>query len=340
MLGKLAEIVESRGWILADGATGTSLFSAGLPPGEAPELWNVERPDQVAALCKNSIDAGAEIVLTNSFGSNRARLKMHQAGSRSFEISRISAEIARGVADSSAGRIVVAGSVGPTGELMEPSGPLKHSDAVEIFHEQMEGLKDGGVDVIWIETMSDLGELSAAAEAAGMTGMKFSATMSFDTSGRTMMGTGVADLTEWASRSPDPPIAIGSNCGAGASDLLRTLLEFAAHSSDIPIVAKGNAGIPKFIDGKIHYDGSPELMADYAQLARDAGARIIGGCCGTGPEHLRRMRERLESVSVGSAPEPDEIVERLGPFSSLATTRKPKPSRQGRRHRRRAVPGE
>lgn len=312
----LSELLSKRDWLLADGATGTNLFNMGLSSGDAPELWNEEQPEKIRALYKGSVDAGSDIFLTNSFGGNRARLKLHDAGHRARELSRISAELGREVADAAGRPIVVAGSVGPTGEIMEPMGPLTYSDAVEIFHEQAEGLKEGGADVAWVETISAADEFKAAAEAFRLADIPWCGTMSFDTAGRTMMGITAPQMVKQVGKLPNPPIAFGANCGVGASDLLRTILGFSAATPQIPLISKGNAGIPKYVDGHIHYDGTPDLMASYAKLAFDSGARIIGGCCGTTPDHLRAMRQALEHHTPGPRPSLDEIAGQIGPFSS------------------------
>ncbi|MGB3555173.1 MAG: betaine--homocysteine S-methyltransferase, partial [Jannaschia sp.] len=207
-----------------------------------------------------------------------------------------------------------AGSMGPTGEIMAPMGPLTHSEAVEIFHQQAEGLKAGGADVLWVETISAPEELKAAAEAAALADMPWCVTMSFDTAGRTMMGTTSEAMTRLVSKLPNPPVAYGANCGVGASDLIRTVMGFGADGP--PIIAKGNAGIPKYHDGHIHYDGTPDLMAEYAVMARNAGATIIGGCCGTTPDHLAKMRAALETQPRGAAPDLADVAARLGGFSS------------------------
>ena len=201
---------------------------------------------------------------------------------------------------------------------MAPMGSLTHELAVEMFHEQAEGLKEGGADVLWVETISAVEEYKAAAEAAKLAGMAWCGTMSFDTAGRTMMGITSADLAKVIDKLDHPPLAFGANCGVGAADLLRTVLGFAATGSQTPIIAKGNAGIPKYHDGHIHYDGTPSLMGDYAVLARDCGATIIGGCCGTTPEHLRAMKEALETRPRGDRPTLDEIASKLGGFSSAS----------------------
>lgn len=317
MTDALSRMLSDREWILADGATGTNLFNMGLSSGDAPELWNETEPGKVRKLYSGAVDAGSDLFLTNSFGGNASRLKLHGAADRAFELSRIAAEIGRDVADAAGRPVIVAGSIGPTGEIMAPMGNLTHETAVEMFHQQAEGLKAGGADVLWVETISAAEEFKAAAEAAARAGMPWCGTMSFDTAGRTMMGLTSAAMVKLVEKLPHKPLAFGANCGVGASDLLRTVLGFVAAGAERPIIAKGNAGIPKYVDGKIEYDGTPELMGVYARLARDAGARIIGGCCGSKPEHVESIRRALETTPPGGRPSLEEIEAKLGPFSSL-----------------------
>ncbi|MFZ5961512.1 betaine--homocysteine S-methyltransferase [Thalassococcus sp. BH17M4-6] len=336
MTNALSKLLETRDWLMADGATGTNLFNMGLSSGDAPEFWNETETDKIRTLYRGAVDAGSDIFLTNSFGANASRLKLHDAQDRARELSRLSAEIAREIADSADRPIVVAGSVGPTGDIMQPVGTLSHADAVEMFHETAEGLKEGGADVLWVETISAPEEFRAAAEAFKLADMPWCGTMSFDTAGRTMMGVTSADMVGIVEALENAPLAFGANCGTGASDILRTTLGFRAQGASLPIIAKGNAGIPKYVDGHIHYDGTPELMADYAVMARDSGATIIGGCCGTMPEHLRAMREALETRPRGNAPTLDQIVAALGAFTSEGDgtgddTAAPKRERRGRR---------
>ena len=334
MTDALSRMLSTRDWILADGATGTTLFNMGLSSGDSPELWNVDAPDNIRALYRGPVEAGSDLFLTNTFGGNVARLKLHDAQDRVAELNRVGAEIGREIADAAGRTVVVAGSMGPTGEVMAPLGTLTYATAVEMFEEQAAGLKAGGVDVLWIETISAPEEYRAAAEAAGRVGLPYCGTMSFDTAGRTMMGTTSVDMVKMVGKLDPAPLAFGANCGTGASDLLRTVLGFAEAGATRPIVAKGNAGIPKYVEGHIHYDGTPEVMADYAALARDCGATIIGGCCGTTPEHLRAMREALETRPRGDAPSLDRIVAALGGFSSATdgtTDDGPKRERRGRR---------
>ncbi len=315
MTRKLKSIIEERGWLLADGATGTNLFERGLPSGEPPEFWNVEKPEVIADLYRSSLEAGSDLFLTNSFGGNRARLKLHFAADRAFELSKAAAEIGREVSERFGGHAIVAGSMGPTGELIKPLGELDLSLATEIFHEQAEALKSGGADLLWIETMSSTEEFRAAAGACELAAIPWCGTMSFDTAGKTMMGVTAADFESAVRQIPNPPLAFGANCGAGASDLVRTLLGFSTETSRLPLISKGNAGIPKYLDGEIHYDGTPSLMADYAELALRAGAQIIGGCCGTNAKHLLAMRNRLEAQVQGGRPTLNEIERTLGAFT-------------------------
>ncbi|PLS20291.1 betaine--homocysteine S-methyltransferase [Neptunicoccus cionae] len=335
MSEKLQKLLDTQGWILTDGATGTNLFNMGLEAGEAPEMWNDWHPDRIAKLYQGAVDAGSDMFLTNSFGGNAARLKLHNAQSRARELSRIAAEIGREVADKAGREVIVAGSMGPTGDIMLPVGTLSHADAVEIFEEQATGLMEGGADVLWVETISAPEEYAAAAEAIGNIGAPWCGTMSFDTAGRTMMGVTSNGMVEMINGMDNKPFAFGANCGVGASDLLRTILGMAAANPDRPLIAKGNAGIPKYVDGHIHYNGTPELMADYAVLARDCGASFIGGCCGTMPEHLAAMRKSLEATQKGDKPDLAVIAERMGGFSSEddGTAGKPAETRTRRRRR-------
>ena len=329
--------MQGRDWLLADGATGTNLFNMGLGAGDPPEFWNVDHPDRIRALYQGAVDAGSDLFLTNTFGGNAARLKLHAAQGRVAELNRVGAELGREVADSTDRPVIVAGSVGPTGEIMEPMVSLTHALAVEMFHEQAEGLKAGGADILWLETISAPEEYKAASEAFAMADMPWCGTMSFDTAGRTMMGVTAKAMTKMVGKLAHPPLAFGANCGVGASDLLRTVLGFQADGATLPLIAKGNAGIPKYHDGHIHYDGTPDLMADYAVLARDCGATIIGGCCGTTPDHLRKMRAALEQRPRGTTPDLAVIEAALGGFSSPTDGNDGTgPERAPRRGRRRA----
>src|SRR5579872_3310970 len=297
--------------LLADGATGTNLFAMGLTSGDSPELWNAEHPDRIESLHQAFVDAGADIILTNSFGANRRRLTLHKLEGRTRELNRLAAQNARKVADRAGRPIVVAGSVGPTGDLLAPLGPLSEDEAIDVFAEQIEGLLEGGADVAWIETMSAPEEMRAAALAAGRRRMPYTITASFDTAGRTMMGVTPAAFSELVEAFDPAPLAYGANCGVGASDLLASILGMGPGA---PLIAKANAGVPQWRGAHIHYSGTPELMQRYAALAVDCGARIVGGCCGNTPAHVAALRRGLDAHATGVRPDVEAIVAALGPL--------------------------
>ena len=224
--------------------------------------------------------------------------------------------MARLILSAMASSVVVAGSVGPTGELFEPMGALTHDAAVASFTEELRGLLDGGADVAWIETMSSPDEVHAAVTAAIAVGLPYVVTCSFDTAGRTMMGLLPSQLGPVLDAEPVPALAQGANCGVGAPDILVTVLEM--HECGRPIVSKGNCGVPQFVGTEIVYSGTPELMARYAALAVDAGSRIVGGCCGTTPSHLAAMRQAIDAHVAGVRPTLDAIVAAVGPLTNSA----------------------
>ena len=320
MHNPIADIIAEKGWCVADGATGSNFFGRGLEAGYPPDLWCVEKPEEVLWLHRAFLEAGADIVLTNSFGANAPRLKLHKAELRVAELNAAAAQLAREATrqhfEDTDRKAVVAGSMGPTGELFEPMGTLTHTDTVAYFAEQANALAEGGAEVIWIETMSSLEEVAAAAEAARATGLPVCATLTFDTARRSMMGVTPADYAQFAAE-----IGLdmaGSNCGVGPAELMDSTQGLIAAGIEIPVVAKGNCGIPQYVDGAIHFHGSPELMAQYALYARDAGATIIGGCCGTTPEHIAAMVDALHSTP-RRALDTDAMTSALGtPWAALA----------------------
>jgi 5-methyltetrahydrofolate--homocysteine methyltransferase len=330
MRATLAELLASREVLLADGATGTNYFKAGLTSGDPPEFWTTDRPEEVAGLHQQFVDAGADIILTNTFGCNPHRLKLHGAQDRAYALSRRAAELARGVADKAARPVIVAGSVGPTGELFEPLGTLTKQAALESFTMQLQGLRDGGADVAWIETMSAPEEANAAAEASNAVGLPYVLTYSFDTAGRTMMGLLPGAVATSLATQSTPPVAVGANCGVGAPDILVSLGQM--RDAPFPLVVKGNCGVPHFEGTEAVYSGTPQLMANYARLAIDAGARIIGGCCGTTPEHLAAMRAAIDTHKRGEPPTLDAIVASVGKLTnSLPADNAPRAPRRPRR---------
>ncbi|MEI7515125.1 MAG: betaine--homocysteine S-methyltransferase [Betaproteobacteria bacterium] len=316
---RFTHLLATRPWLLADGATGSNLFDVGLMSGDAPELWNTEHPERITKLHQDFVDAGADIILTNSFGGTVYRLKLHNAQGRMAELNTRAAQIARQVADASGRTVAVAGSMGPTGEIMEPIGPLTFAQAKAAFAEQALALAAGGADVLWIETMSSREEVEAAVAGAAVANLPIVCTLSFDTNGRTMMGISPSDFSGIEKTLSPRLAACGTNCGVGASEVVACIHNLAqAMGPEVVLVAKGNCGIPQYVDGAICYNGTPEIMANYARMALDAGARIIGGCCGTSAKHLRAMREALDAHTKSDSPTLEAIVSTLGEVSTGA----------------------
>ncbi|HET6469672.1 MAG TPA: betaine--homocysteine S-methyltransferase [Geminicoccaceae bacterium] len=332
MADPLREFLHQRSVLLADGGMGTSLFRLGLVSGDNPELWNVEQAEKVASVHQSFVEAGSDIILTNTFGGNHYRLKLHRHEDRVAELNRAGAALARAVADAAGRRVLVGGSMGPTGEIFRPVGTLDPLDGEAAFAAQAEALAEGGVDVLWIETISAAEELAAALQAAARTGLPVVSTMSFDTNGRTMMGLTPDAALELAHAMPVRPVAFGANCGIGPADLVATILGFRNRAEpDEILIAKANCGVPVFRDGQIHYSGTPEVMAAYARLARDAGARIVGGCCGTDASHLRAMRAALDGSEPGGVPDVAAIEAALGRVSVAAGEGRERGERRRRR---------
>ena len=299
----LEDLLATHDYLIADGGLGTMLMAAGLEQGDPPEMWNVLHPDRVQAIHRGYIEAGSQIVLTNSFGGTRFRLKLHNLQDRAFELNKAAAELVRAEADAAASPVVVGGSIGPTGEIMEPVGAMKYDEAVAAFAEQAAGLAAGGVDILWIETMSDIKEVQAAVEGCRQaTDLPVVATMTFDTNGRTMMG--VTPAQAYAELSAMNLTALGGNCGNGPAEIEGVIQAMYAADQKFPFVAKSNAGIPEYVHGHLHYNGTPEVMAEYAVKVRNYGARIIGACCGSTPAHIAAMRQAL-----ANAPIEHELVE-------------------------------
>ena len=317
--------------LVADGGLGTSLFALGMPAGSCPELLNVELPEMVAQAHQGFLEAGSDIVLTNTFGANRRRLALHGLTDRVVELNLASVRLVRRLADRIDRPVVVAGSVGPTGDLLEPLGKLDRRTAIEVFAEQMAALVSGGVDVIWIETLSSREELEAAYEAARLTGIPVVVTMSFDTHGKTMMGFGPDQLAAWSRNQAVFPAAIGANCGVGAGDVVLAVRELAEARPGAAIVAKANCGLPAYTDGHLDYPHGPETMSAYVELAIRAGARLIGACCGSGPRHIAAIREAVDCRRTAQRVTREEIAARL----RIVPRPKPRATRERARRRRR-----
>lgn len=318
----LLDLLATRGRLLADGATGSNLFARGLQSGDAPELWNATRREVIADQYASFIDAGADIVLTNTFGGNRYRLQLHAAGARVAELNGAGAQLARDLVDAANRPIIVAGSMGPSGEIMQPIGSLSEAAASAAFAEQALALKQGGVDVLWLETFAAREEARAAILGAAQADLPIAATFSIDTNGRTMMGLAAADIVDLCRELDAPLVAIGVNCGVGAAETIAALINMraalTARAMPIALIAKANCGVPKYIDGEIVYSGSERLMCDYVRLAVDAGADIIGGCCGTTANHIGAMRATFDTHRARAVPSLASIEQQLGAVSKGA----------------------
>jgi len=281
--------------LVADGATGTILQSMGLEPGIAPELWNVEMPDAVRACHRAYLEAGAQILLTNTFGGNRLKLeRMGGLGDHVAGLNRAAAELARVEMGTQA---YIAGDIGPTGDLMAPYGLLGYDEAVSVFAEQAKALTEGGVDLIWVETMSDLNEAAAALEgAAQVTDLPVFCAMSFTRAGRTMMGVSPTQALERL--LPMGAAGIGANCGEGMEPAVAALAEMRSALDEISdsssfLIAKPNAGLPHLEQGETVFDLGPAEMAAYVAQFLELGVQIIGGCCGSTPAHIAAIAARV-----------------------------------------------
>jgi methionine synthase I (cobalamin-dependent) len=292
----LSHLLQSGKPILLDGAMGTMLMDAGLESGDPPEEWNAIYPERVQKIHRAYIEAGSQIFLTNSFGGTSFRLSMHGLAERTVELNAAAGRIARQVADESNREVLVAGSIGPSGQLFEPMGTLTFEDAVSAFKDQASGLVEGGVDLFWIETMSDLDEIRAAvAGIREVSDLPITATMSFDTHGHTMMG--VSPGRAVSELSQLDLVALGANCGTGSDELIEAIKAMKAEAPGVTLIAKANAGIPQVIGDEVLYNGSPEVMAAYAREVYKAGAQLIGGCCGNTPAHIQAMAKALAEFS-------------------------------------------
>jgi 5-methyltetrahydrofolate--homocysteine methyltransferase len=286
-------LLERPGVALADGAMGTMLFDQGLESGGSPELWNVEHPERVASVHRGYLRAGAEVILTNTFGGNRFRMALHGLEGRVAELNLAAARLARAEVEAAGGTAVVAGDIGPSGGILEPLGDLAFEAAAAGFAEQARALVEGGVDVVWIETMSDLEEMRAAIEGVRSAAPRLPllTTMTFDTRGHTMMGVSpeqaVEALSGWGAA------AVGGNCGNGPDEIVGVIDKMHRRLPEVRLVAKANAGIPMWKEGRAAYGASPQDMAAYAGSVAEAGAWLIGACCGSTPAHLQAIAEAL-----------------------------------------------
>jgi len=291
-VNRLAALLGADRPVLLDGGMGTLLQDSGLEDGAPGELWNLENPDAVRAAHTAYADAGSRILTTNTFGGTRPRLDMHGLGDRLGDVNRLAAQIARSVADPRG--LLVAGDLGPTGELLSPLGTMTSEEAQAIFAEQLAGLVEGGIDLVLVETLSDLGEADAALAAAREVApdLPVVVTMSFDTNVRTMMGVRPGDaVAHLAAAGAD---AVGANCGRGPEEMELIAAEMvAARTGDVLLVAQSNAGLPQVVGDHFEYDATPADLAAHAQRLAGLGIDLVGGCCGSTPAHIAAMRATL-----------------------------------------------
>ena len=324
-LSLIYQILEEDGFMVLDGGMGTMLMQAGLESGNPPEEWNTLHPDRIRAIQKAYIEAGARLILTNSFGGTRFRLKLHNLQDRAAELNHAAARNARVEADAAARPVVVAGSMGPTGEMLEPLGAMTFDEAKAAFAQQAAALAEGGVVLLWIETMSALDEVQAAVEGArSVCDLPIAATMTFDTNGRTMMG--VTPVQALETLRNFNLVALGGNCGNGPAEIEGVISAMHQADPETILIAKANAGLPRWVGDDLIYDGTPTVMADYALRVRDLGAKLIGSCCGSTPGHIKSMAQALANTPIGQA-----VIK--VPFN-VSEAKEGKPTRTRRRRRK------
>ena len=308
MDGAALRVLVAERPLLADGGMGTSLIEQGEAPGSCFELLNAEDPGRVVAIHRSFVRAGSDVVLTNTFGADRFRLDVHGLASRVGELNRAAATLAR-----EAGPRFVAGSIGPLGVRLAPYGRVKPEDAFSAYREQAAALAEAGVDLLIIETQTDLREMeqALAAARAGAPGIAVLVSATFTKDDRTLLGSSPVQVaTRLAELGAD---AIGANCGEGPAQLLRVMRAMRPAVEDVPLVARPNAGGPTQVGGRFVYPATPEYLAEHARAFLDEGVSILGGCCGTGPAHTRAIAEALRGrsphipvVVAGDLEEPDE----------------------------------
>ncbi len=293
-MNKFLEHLKAGDVLVADGATGTNLQKMGLKPGIAPEDLVIDNPDLLSQLANRFVQAGSDIILTCTFGGTRLRMKESKYVERCVEVNQRAAELARKAASARQG-VLVAGSMGPTGALMKPLGPLTLEEAFATFAEQAKALAEGGVDLLIIETMFALDEASAAFDAArSVTDLPIVVSFSYDRGVRSMMG--VKPVQVMKTYSEKGAAAIGANCGTTLENMEKIVAEYAATAPGFPIWAKPNAGLPRTDENNVAiYDVNPEQMGVAALRNIAAGARIVGGCCGSSPEHVAGIASAVKN---------------------------------------------
>jgi 5-methyltetrahydrofolate--homocysteine methyltransferase len=297
---RLLDLISERGILLSDGAWGTELTKRGLGAGECPEAWNLERPDDVRAVAAAYVEAGSDIILTNSFGGSRVKLAKAGLADRVHDLNVAAARLSKEAAE---GRALVFASVGPTGELLSPLGDLTEAQAGEAFEEQIAALAEGGADGIVIETFLDLREAQCALAAARRVGgLPVVVSMTFERGPRGLATVFGVTPTQAATRLTEAGAdSVGANCGAGMEIMIEAVREMRPLTA-LPLWAKSNAGLPRLEGGQTVFDETPEAMAARLPDLVRAGADIIGGCCGATPAHIAAFaarREELASIRMG-----------------------------------------
>jgi 5-methyltetrahydrofolate--homocysteine methyltransferase len=283
------ELLAERPVLLADGATGTNYQNMGIEPGVAPEEWVVDAPEKVQELHRRFAEAGSDLVLTCSFGGSSLRLADEALHGRAVEVNRRAAELARAAVGDN---VLVAGSLGPTGHLTEPLGPLTHDLAVATYAEQARALTDGGVDLLVLETFFSLDEgLWALEGIKSASDLPLVVSYSFDQGTKTMMGLTPTQVVE--AFAPLGIAAIGANCGKSLADTDAIVDELVAAADGLPLWVKPNAGVPRMVGDTVIYDAGPDDLAEHVRSYVDRGARIVGGCCGSTPEHIAAIARTL-----------------------------------------------
>jgi 5-methyltetrahydrofolate--homocysteine methyltransferase len=290
-MGRLLKRIEAGKILVSDGAWGTFLQAKGLKPGDCPELWNLDKADEVVDIARQYVLAGSDMVETNSFGANRYKLDYFELDDMVYSLNKAAAEASRKAVGPDG---IVLGSVGPTGKFLI-TGEVTEAELSKAFEEQARGLRSGGADAIIVETMTDLEEAVIAVRAAKSTGLDVVCTMTFDLlpdgTYRSMMGVAPADMVEPLLEAGAD--VLGTNCGNGLAGMVNIVREIRNVNTEVPILVHANAGLPEYVDGQTLFPETPEMMAEHVEALVEAGAVILGGCCGTGPDHIRAIRNRL-----------------------------------------------
>jgi 5-methyltetrahydrofolate--homocysteine methyltransferase len=284
--------IKNNEYLVSDGATGTNLIARGLPNGLAAESWVLDQPDQIIKLHKDFISAGADIILTCTFGASSIRLRGSSLEGKAVQINQKAVELAHAATEGS--QTYIAGSLGPVGQLLKPYGPLTGEEVQEAYAQQANAISEAGADILVIETQFDMGEIKAAIDGArSVSELPLVVSISYDRGNRTMMGISPTQVGKELELLPVD--IIGINCGRSLSENLQNLVELRQKTSK-PIWFKPNAGLPHIdSQGKTFYETSPEAMGEQVHGWIEAGVQIVGGCCGTSPDHLKQISKHVHS---------------------------------------------